>query len=251
MNNVPYVLEETDDFAVVFKPSKMHCAPASGSFGSKNSRQAKEEDVNTLLGWFKNYFPPVFDIMHRLDYETHGLTLFAKNEKSFNYFRELQDKNEFIKEYSAVCKKNESCEKIEGFPEYNFDLQDTSQFVNLPLTVESYFRPFGPGRKLVRPVIDDQKKHKEIARHKGGFYKTEITGINGNVFTVRIKRGFRHQIRCHLCWIGYPIYNDPLYSFMQPEPDECELALRSHALFFPDPATGKQKEFRIPLLNIF
>jgi len=79
---------------------------------------------------------------------------------------------------------------------------------------------------------------------------------------VRIKRGFRHQIRCHLCWIGYPIQNDSLYS--QPEkvgeiipslePPEnklsaCKLALRSHALFFTDPASGEHKEYRISPLS--
>jgi len=208
----PYILEETEDFIVVFKPPKMHCIP-------------------DLLKWCKIHSSAVFDIMHRLDYETNGLVLFAKNEKSYHFFKSAQDNGEFIKEYSAVCS---SKIEMEGFPPR---LNENTP----PFTVESYFRPFGPGRKQVRPVIEDGKKHKEIAKDKGGFYRTEIIKIKENNITARIKRGFRHQIRCHLCWIGYPIKNDPLYSL----DSGTLLALRSHALFFPNPKDNKSLEFKI------
>jgi 23S rRNA pseudouridine1911/1915/1917 synthase len=122
------------------------------------------------------------------------------------------------------------------------------------LVIESYFRPYGPGRKLVRPVIDAEKKHKEIAKDKGSFYRTEIINIDNNAFTVSIKRGFRHQIRCHLCWIGFPIKNDPLYSHEDKNSNECDLgqrilALRAHVLSFIDPLTGNTEEYRIESLN--
>jgi len=224
----PYILEETDNFAVVFKPPKMHCVPSG----------AKLQKDGTLLEWYSEK-SPCFDIMHRLDFETHGLVLFAKNKMSYDSFKTLQDNGEFIKEYSAVCTKADVTAQLKGFPEYS---NGTTQ---LPFVVESYFRPFGPGRKLVRPVIEDGKKHKEIAKDKGGFYKTEITNINGNVFTARIKRGFRHQIRCHLCWIGFPIQNDLLYSRIDGEGQIGNLALRAYSLVFNDPVSGKRLEYRI------
>jgi hypothetical protein len=182
-----------------------------------------------------------------------------------------------VKEYSAICESTDDATKTCGFPEFinnnhgvsrrkekifNQELRETpSNFScstpwlnNLPLVIESYFRPYGPGRKLVRPVIDAEKKHKEIAKDKGGFYRTEIINIDDNVFTVQIKRGFRHQIRCHLCWIGFPIHNDPLYSFEEINLSECglvqkTLTLRAHALFFIDPATGNPREYGIKPLN--
>jgi 23S rRNA pseudouridine1911/1915/1917 synthase len=231
-------MEETDNFAVVYKPPKMHCA-ASGVKSQKNG---------TLLEWYCEQ-SACFDIMHRLDFETHGLVLFAKNKKSYDFFKILQDNGEFIKEYSAVCAKADVTVQLTGlagFPEYSNEIPQT------PFVIESYFRPFGSGRKLVRPVIEDGKKHKEIAKDKGGFYKTEITCINGNVFTARIKRGFRHQIRCHLCWIGFPILNDPLYSCSDGEAvlQAGNLALRAHALFFCDPVSGKRCEYRISALEV-
>lgn len=231
--NQPCVVEQTDDFAVVFKPPKMHSAPLK-----------IYDEQKTILKWYTEYlgYADNVDIMHRLDFETHGLVLIAKNQKSFEYFKALQDRGEFIKEYSAVCvpSKNGS---VPGFPAPplpgSFEPSEKNPFV-----LESYFRPYGPGRKLVRPVTED-KKYRETARDKRGFYRTEITGLNGNVFTVQIKRGFRHQIRCHLCWIGFPIMNDPLYPSPVSIADTKILALCAHALFFADPSTGENRECRI------
>ncbi|MCL2244730.1 MAG: pseudouridine synthase [Treponema sp.] len=240
MDNNPYILDETDDFAVVYKPPKMHCVPVS-----KNNEHPA---VNTIFEWFTENSAVVYDLVHRLDYETHGLVLIAKNEKSFNFFKTLQDNGEFIKEYSAVCVPDNT-NNIEGFPDHKINIQDMKPSAGKPLIIMSYFRPYGPGRKQVRPVIDAQKKGMEVAKDTNGFYKTEIVNVNNNIFTARIKRGFRHQIRCHLSWIGYPIQNDPLYSngafAANPLLFSDSLALRAHALFFIDPANGRSREYCI------
>jgi len=238
----PYILEETENYAVVFKPAKMHSRDKR-NFTTNQHESESSVLEKTLLEWYTEHSSHVFDIMHRLDYETNGLVLFAKNEKSFLFFKDLQDRGEFIKEYSAICSFQEGECSLPGFP-------PCPPWLNcFPSVIQSYFRPFGPGRKQVRPVIEDGKKHKEIAKDKGGFYTTEIMEKNENGFTVRIKRGFRHQIRCHLCWAGFPILNDPLYSLAGESPQEGELALRSHALFFIDPASGELRECRISSLK--
>jgi 23S rRNA pseudouridine1911/1915/1917 synthase len=233
-NNVPYILDETADFAVVFKPPGMHSAPL------------QQKEGGSLLEWYRMERSPSggepYDLMHRLDFETHGLVLIAKNFKSYEFFKSLQDRGEFVKEYSALC-VNAGNSLPAGFPPPPaFAVSEPSP--EKPLVIMSYFRPYGPGRKQVRPVTDENKKHGEIAKDKGGFYRTEITDINGSLFTVRIKRGFRHQIRCHLCWIGKPILNDPLYPPVNNH-EASLLALRAHALFFLDPSTGKQREYCI------
>jgi len=256
--NSPYILEETGDYAVVFKPPKMH----SRENGTRNGEK------ETLLGWYAAQKAPqkapqsahVYDIMHRLDYETHGLVLVSKNEKSFHFFKDQQDKGEFVKEYSAIC-----INSIENADNFHSDTDKTHSSVSDYLPgfppcargndnlIKSWFRPYGPGRKQVRPVIEDAKKHREIAKDKGFFYVTEIVSADKNVFTVRIKRGFRHQIRCHLYWIGFPILNDPLYSPPGTLPSraltEQTLALRAHAVFFTDPAQGIRHECRIAALD--
>jgi len=272
-NDKPYILEQTDDFAVVFKPAKMHSVPLK----QKADCLSNGEDSGiSLHEWYAEKYPSVYDIMHRLDFETHGLVLFANNQKSFDFFRSLQDRGEFVKEYSAVCSNSLSdshsaVSPASGFPPPpHFD--NSEPLPQKPLVIMSYFRPYGPGRKLVRPVTDADKKHKEIAKDNGSFYRTEIIGKNSNVFTARIKRGFRHQIRCHLAWVGCPILNDALYNYqltinneqLQIKNEKIKmkneqgagsgerglLALRAHGLFFRDPSSGERREFRIEALGV-
>jgi len=243
----PYVLNETEDFAVVYKPPRMHSVPLKDSGG------------DTLLEWYAAVFPPVMELsdrkgmLHRLDFETQGLVLFAKNQPSLDYLLKLQDEGNFIKEYSAVCHKNSALPSSFPTPPFNFSLAEFSE--GTERAVESFFRPFGPGRKQVRPVTDacgkvKKSALKEIAQDQGGYYRTEIISATEGeyyTFTLRLKRGFRHQIRCHLAWIGCPVLNDPLYG---QQPANGFLALRSNGLMFTDPRGGKPREYRIEPLEI-
>lgn len=242
----PQIIEETSDYAVVFKPPKMHST-------FLHSVPYAQKNVDTLLEWYiENGLAvsglPDGGLMHRLDFETHGLVLFAKNQKSYEFFKDLQDRGEFVKEYSAICVSSESSSvPIEGFPPPP-DINLSSDG-SVPKIIMSYFRPYGQGRKQVRPVIND-KTQKEVAKDNGSFYRTEITVVNGNVFTVRIRRGFRHQIRCHLSWIGCPILNDPLYGSFDCLCGDSPMALRAYALLFVDPSTSNKRECRIKPLNL-
>jgi 23S rRNA pseudouridine1911/1915/1917 synthase len=246
MNKDPFIIEETDDFAVVFKPPRMHSAQLKKDALIKNERA---ENTGTIFEWyvtqtFGTASPAFCEIMHRLDYETHGLVLFAKNQKSFEFFKCLQEKGEFIKEYSVIC-NDYTANVSAGFPPPP-ENKDRVPSDEKPMIIESYFRPYGEGRKLVRPVTEI-KKNREIATDRGNFYRTEIISKNDNIFTARIKRGFRHQIRCHLCWIGFPVLNDPLYSHSFTNGQF--LALRASALFFTDPSDGSRREYRIDALE--
>lgn len=257
----PVLVEESADFAVVWKPPRMHCAPLEGGGG-------------TLLDWYAARFPPVRDIpgrsagegglVHRLDFETHGLVLFAKNQRALDFFLARQAEGSFVKEYRARCVK--TAHRLPGFPPPPALPVFAADNAPLPLFIESFFRPYGPGRKQVRPLGGEGRAGKELAADRGGPYRTEIREIsalfpggaehggpiahNGTRseeffgFTLRLRRGFRHQIRCHLAWIGYPIVNDPLYGAPAAE-DGGTLGLSSCGLFFPDPRNGEDRECRI------
>jgi len=223
INKEPFVLNETDDFAVVYKPPRMHSAPLPKSEG------------DTLADWYAQG-----KLLHRLDFETHGLVLFAKNQKSLDFLLMQQEQGNFVKEYSAICQKSGA--DLASFPPPPCRFRPDVSPEIAGTIIESFFRPFGPGRKQVRPVTDAGGKNKEVT---DGCYRTEIVNVtaNGNyTFTIRLTKGFRHQIRCHLAWIGCPVANDPLYG---EQSVNGFLALRAHGLFFPDPASGKQREYRI------
>jgi 23S rRNA pseudouridine1911/1915/1917 synthase len=225
MNLLPVICYETDDFAVVYKPPRMHCAPL---------RHGGE----TLLGWYANFFPAVMDLtgrkkgegglLHRLDFETQGLVLFAKNQCSLDYLLTQQNEGKFIKEYNAIVSDN--------------------RVLHAPFFIESYFRPFGPGRKMVRPVTDENCAYKDVAKDKGVFYRTEIVSVTETeqqdlyAVTAKLARGFRHQVRCHLAWIGCPVLNDPLYG--EGNADGF-LALRACGLYFSDPQNHEPREYRV------
>jgi 23S rRNA pseudouridine1911/1915/1917 synthase len=267
---IPGIIEETGDFAVVYKPPRMHCAPL------------RPHEGGTLLDWYAAIFPPVLDLagkkagegglVHRLDFETRGLVLFGKTQAALDFLLARQDEGVFIKEYSACCVKAGVTSRLPGFP------PPPAISGSPPFIIESFFRPYGPGRKQVRPVqalpvlpqalpartqtlsVEGKRGSRDRATDKGACYKTEVISIAGTgpeffaekresagreyAFTVRIRRGFRHQIRCHLAWAGFPILNDPLYGPAAAESASGFLALCSHALFFPDPRTGEDRAYR-------
>ncbi|MDR0719907.1 MAG: RNA pseudouridine synthase [Treponema sp.] len=166
-NGKPVVLKEQKDYLLLYKPPLMHSAGVKGS-------------ETSLSQWCASLFPETAKIhgwkegegglLHRLDYDTRGLVLFARNQFFFDFLIEQQKKNLFKKEYIARCKK--SAEKKAGFPPFPFNLSSAL----FPLCIESAFRPYGKGRKEVRPVIASSPigKHKELAFDGGLPYKTEL-----------------------------------------------------------------------------
>jgi 23S rRNA pseudouridine1911/1915/1917 synthase len=88
---------------------------------------------------------------------------------------------------------------------------------------------------------------------RGRPYRTEIihweTRGEYTLFRLRIYRGFRHQIRCHLAWMGYPLLNDALYGG-RICPDYPGLALRAQSISFPDPVTGEIREYTLPPISL-
>jgi 23S rRNA pseudouridine1911/1915/1917 synthase len=182
-------------------------------------------------------------LLHRLDFDTQGLVLFAKNQPALENMLNQQKQGKFIKEYSAICHR--------GDPQ-----PGAASFEASPFVIESYFRPYGQGRKQVRPVTKENIKGKETAKDGNGYYKTEVTGVEREQidsreeifhFTARIRRGFRHQIRCHLAWIGFPVLYDHLYGG---EGGDGFLALRATGLFFDDPKSGEPVHFCVEPLTM-
>ncbi|MDR2369883.1 MAG: RNA pseudouridine synthase [Treponema sp.] len=238
----PRLVAETESYAVVYKPPFMHTAPL------------REGEKGTLLDWFGAVFPPVLKLegrkkiegglVHRLDFETEGLTLIAKKQDFLDAFLLRREKELFVKEYGAIVSPPGG-QTLPGFP-------PPPPFSPL---IESGFRPYGRGRKTVRPLTG-KTEGKETDEK---VYRTEIlesTELDGarKYLRLRIQRGFRHQIRCHLAWIGAPILYDPLYRTdyrigAENGAERKNLALRCEVLAFAD-LSGVKREYRIsPLIR--
>jgi 23S rRNA pseudouridine1911/1915/1917 synthase len=137
--------------------------------------------------------------------------LVARTQEALDALSAQQEAGLFIKEYTALSAPFSRLPP--SFP------QPPPLFAP-PCVIESGFRPFGPGRKAVRPVVFPLKRMpernvKQVALDRGRPYQTEIIETRELEdcvqFKLRLRRGFRHQIRCHLAWLGHPILNDALY----------------------------------------
>lgn len=224
----PRIVAETESYLVVFKPAGLHSAPLS------------EEEDDNVLAWSARFCPAVLAVrgrknverglLHRLDRDTEGLVLLAKTQEAYDRIGESQERGLFLKEYDALCDPRSaagSSAPFGGRP--------------VPFAIESGFRPYGPGRRAVRAVEVDGEgrpiygRVKELALDRGKPYRTDVLSIGGGngrlLVRARLSRGFRHQVRCHLAWIGLPLVGDELYGKGGPEP----LGLRAVALAFPDP----------------
>ena len=210
---MPLIVFESEDFLIADKPHAVPTVPLKG-----------QKPESTLLGMVSERYPEVADVCgrnpweggtcHRLDTATAGLVVFARTQTFYDYLQGIQQADLFVKTYRAETVENDS---LKGS---DIQIEDNREF-----RIMSYFRAYGKGSRAVRPVQD-------IRRADSPVLYTTMAVKNGEAFTCTITRGFRHQIRAHLAWIGHPIQGDCLYG----TPGETDtLALDCLKVRFPLP----------------
>ncbi len=211
------IIYEDEDILILDKPSGLLTHP-------KNWNDKSE----SVISWLLKNRPLVKDvgdpstgsgqanlrpgIVHRLDKETSGLLLIAKNQKSFEYLKELFQKREIIKTYIALV---------------NGQLKNKKGVIETPL-----------GKLGTKQTTRIQGKHElkeKSAITKYGVLK-EYTDYS--LLEVTPKTGRTHQIRVHLKSIGHPVVCDPLYAGKRHicPPELNRLFLHAQKLSFVSPA---------------
>jgi 23S rRNA pseudouridine1911/1915/1917 synthase len=159
-----------------------------------------------------------YGLVHRLDTAVSGLLLVALTQPAYDSLLVEQRACRFVKEYRALCAIGETgeTEKTEGvrigYPPcpVHWERCDDGQ----RCTIESRFRPWGSRGQAVLPVTDASGlgAQKKAAPRT---YRTEIRLGPPKEGTVEalcsITEGFRHQVRCHLAWLGLPVVGDEMY----------------------------------------
>ena len=203
--NIPLeIIWEDENMAVVNKPSNMltHPTTIEKSGTLVNALLYKyNENLSDINGEMRR------GIIHRLDRNTSGLIMIAKNNKTHEFLiQEMKNKN-FCKKYIAIVK---------GVIE-----QDEFE-INTPI-----------GRHFTQP-------HKMAINGKDAKESLTLVKVlerlsNATLVELTLITGRTHQIRVHLSSIGHPVYNDTLYGFGKIKIKTEEQVLQSYKLEFTKP----------------
>ena len=176
---------------------------------------------------------PRYGIVHRLDKDTSGILLIAKNNKTLELLQKQFKKREVKKKYLALVignlKSNEG--KIETLIGRN--PKDGKK--------QKVYLPYEPKTEGKREAITE---YKVIERF------LDKNGENFTLLEITPKTGRKHQIRTHLAYIGHPIVGDKSYGFKN---QSCPKELNRHFLHASylkiKLVTGETKEFKSKLLE--
>lgn len=232
------------DFVVIDKPAGLPSAPLKA--GEKNNALAQIVETFPSAAGFYGKKRIEGGLVHRLDTATRGLLLAALTQSAFENFEAQQKNGSFVKYYCAYCDAYGAASSF-------------SPTKTLPFYIESRFRPYGEGRKKVKPVFEHAGKF-DIKKAGTTVYRTEIISVNmlnddeKDTFVqsgfsdikksarvlCRINRGFRHQVRAHLASIGLPVIGDALYNPAYADKPNSRLWFFASALQFNHPVNGKR-----------
>ena len=212
--NLPLdIVYEDENMAVINKPSGMLTHPTT--------IETSGTLVNALLYKFGNNLSDINGefrrgIIHRLDRNTSGLLMIAKNNKTHEYLVEKMKNHEISKKYLAIVK----------------GVIDENEFI------------------INKPIGRNPNQPQKMGVYENG--KESISEIkvlkrfkDASLIEVHLITGRTHQIRVHLSSIGHPVYNDTLYGFGKMKIKTEEQVLQSYKLSFPKPFGGETLTFEL------
>ncbi len=214
--NIPLeIIYEDNDIIVVNKPKGMVVHPANGNPDGTLVNAIMAICKNSLSGIGGEIRP---GIVHRLDKDTSGIIVIAKNDKAHINLSEQIKNHEVKKTYIAI---------VRGV------VKENQATINMPI---------GRSNKD-RKKMAISKNGKEAITH----FKVLKRYPEYTVLEVNIETGRTHQIRVHLAQIGYPCIGDETYSSGKNKWGIKGQALHAKSLEFKHPTTGKQMKLEAKL----
>lgn len=222
---------EDEPFAVIIKPRGTASAPLyEGDPSAYTQAAVRFPELNRVKGKKECEH----GLLHRIDTDTEGLLLIASSQDFYDYMQGVQEEGNFIKSYKAIC--NPRTNLAEGYPEKPYDAKSIIAKGYANVQVKSMFRPYGIKNREVRPVTIASGKA-ALKKASPAWYTTDITlkQKENNTFTADciLSKGYRHQVRCHLSWLGFPIEGDPLYSAQENELPAQDFKFWASKIQFP------------------
>lgn len=205
------IVYEDDNIAIVNKPSGMLTHPTSKEKNNTlvNALLAKFKTLSNINGEYRQ------GIIHRLDRNTSGLLIIAKNNDAHEKIAKMIKDRTIEKHYRAIVK----------------GLLTEDKIINEPI-----------GRNKSQP-------NKMCVTPDGKPSLTEVHILkqfdDATYLDVNLKTGRTHQIRVHLSYINHPVYNDTLYGFGKMKIKTEEQVLQSYKLKFSNPFNNQLIDIEI------
>lgn len=214
------IVYEDADLLVVNKPKGMVVHPAAGNRSSTLVNALLYHCGDTLSG-INGVLRP--GIVHRIDKDTSGLLIVAKNDSAHTALAEQIKAHSFTREYEAV---------VFG------SLKDESGTVDAPI-----------GRHPVdrKKMCVTQKNSKNAVTH---YYVLNRYKGYTHIRCV-LETGRTHQIRVHMAYLGHPVAGDPVYGVKNEKVGFSGQCLHARKIGFVHPSTGKYMEFSSDLPPYF
>jgi 23S rRNA pseudouridine1911/1915/1917 synthase len=208
------IIYEDDALLVVNKPAGMVVHPALGhpSGTLVNALLAHCPQVAQVGG------PDRAGIVHRLDKDTSGLILVAKDEESRAALQRQFKRRRVVKTYLALVEDQ---------------VQPKEGVIEAPVGRDKRQRKKMAVVRRGRPARTTYRALEYFPRH--------------TLLEVRPHTGRTHQVRVHLAWLGYPIVGDGVYGHRRQRLLKSRHFLHATRLRFTHPVTGEEVEFEAPL----
>ncbi len=211
------IVYEDDDLIVINKPQGLVVHPCSSTKSGTlvNGLLYKIQNLSGINGVLRP------GIVHRLDKNTSGLMIVAKNDFAHKELaKEIEEKVDFSRTYIALC--------------------------------EGHFKE--PKGRIETYIARDEKDRKKMAVSSKG--KTAITNYNVlkmyegyDLVEFHLETGRTHQIRVHAKYLNHPIVGDDVYG--KPVKGLNGQLLHSYKLSFIHPTSGEKMSFEIDLPEYF
>lgn len=218
--NIPIDIVYEDEYiAVVNKPQGMVVHPAPGNYDKTlvNALLYHLDKLSSINGIIRP------GIVHRLDKDTSGLLVVAKNDLAHKGLSEQLKDHSVQREYIALV---------------HFILKDDTGTINAPIGRDVRDRK----KMAVTP-----KNSKEAITH----YSVLKRYNKYTLISVKLETGRTHQIRVHFSNMNYPIVGDPVYCKINNEFKIKKQLLHSKRLIFIHPITNIEMSFECDLPNYF
>jgi 23S rRNA pseudouridine1911/1915/1917 synthase len=208
------IVHEDIDVLVIDKPSGLTVHPGAGR-RTGTLAHAVLAHAPELTGIGGELRP---GIVHRLDKDTSGLIVVAKNERALRRLQDAIRERRVRREYLAI---------VHG------RVRRTEGTIDAPVGRD-------PRRRTRMAVV-------VTGRRAVTHFRVAEIFADASLLALRLETGRTHQIRVHCVSIGHPVIGDPVYARGVPSRGLARQALHAHRLAFTHPSTGVAMAFESPL----